>query len=385
MPSSQWHSDANVSSWLERLGISNSASSTTPWVLCNSDGSLEDVLTNTLSNCTVIALDCEGDKLGRKGGTLSLISLRPLAPKSSTGTTSLIDVLAFPKESSILKRLFSIIESESIQKIVFDGRMDYCAFFYEYGVQMRNVLDMQLADIQSRAARGQSAKTQNQRLFGYLPPNEVSQNRTMYSNVHRLGALSSCLMDHDIDVSPKDIVDHQAWLVRPIEEKHLGYAAHDVELIESVYTVFKRRGFINRSLSEQSQRYITLWSDIQPSDNDVDVFRSHPLLPLDILVQGSPQDTTCGGCRRKLSQGCFPHFQWELFCYVCLAVQAKNRSDSVDSRGTGGRRTPGAKKNRKRKNRRGVQYNDSENEEYDGSSYPSIDLFVDDYLDAGWF
>lgn len=205
MSSSQWHGDANVSSLLERLGISNSVSRTTPWVLCNSDTSLEDVLTSTLSNCTVIALDCEGDKLGRKGGTLSLISLRPLAPKASTGTTSLIDVLAFPKESTILKRLFSLIESESIQKIVFDGRMDYCAFFYEYGVQMRNVLDMQLADVLSRAARGQSTKTQNRRLFGYLSPNEVSQNRTMYSNVHRLGALSSCLKDHDIDASPKDI------------------------------------------------------------------------------------------------------------------------------------------------------------------------------------
>ncbi|KAJ4485352.1 hypothetical protein J3R30DRAFT_1345120 [Lentinula aciculospora] len=147
----------SISSRLELLRLltdSEICSPTRRWSLCDTEESLEDALSTTLSGCKLLALDCEGDNLGRPGGTLSIICIRELLPSSSSSsssssdssTTLLIDVLAFTRDSESPKRFFSaIVESGSVQKIVFDGRMDFCAFFYEYGVRMQNAIDIQLA------------------------------------------------------------------------------------------------------------------------------------------------------------------------------------------------------------------------------------------------
>ncbi|KAE9384412.1 hypothetical protein BT96DRAFT_842256 [Gymnopus androsaceus JB14] len=265
-------------------------------MLCNSEHLLDEALNGLLSSCRIVALDCEGHDLGRSGGTLSLICVRSISPASLN--TIVIDVLAFSRGSSSLKRLFALIESESIQKIVFDGRMDFCAFFYEYGVYMKNVLDMQLAYVERRIAR-----------FSHRSPNEV----------HMLAGMASCLRENGITASPKESINHRAWLVRPMGKKHLSYAAHDVELIEAIYNVFHQRGHIRTSLLEQSQRYITLWSDFQPTTGDV--YRSNAFLPLEVLVknQALPQDRMCRGCKRKLSVMSFPSRQAKM-CFVCHAL-----------------------------------------------------------------
>ncbi|KAJ3811771.1 hypothetical protein F5876DRAFT_75496 [Lentinula aff. lateritia] len=281
------------------------------WSLCDTEELLDEALATTLSSCQVLALDCEGDHLGQRGG-LSPLSL-----------------------SESLKRFFALIECESVQKIVYDGRMDFCAFFYECGVRMRNVIDLQLADILSRSARGQSVQTQNRKLHRYLDPSQVIRECSMYEKVHMLGGMASCLKDHVLNATPKGSIDHQAWLRRPIQGKHLSYAAYDIELIELIHNAFQQRGYIKLSLSEQSERYITIWSDIQPQASDNNLYRSHPLLPLEILVQGSPQDKECNGCKRKLSRGSFPPLG-SRYCFVCHAVQA-NMSKKRRGRWNGGR------------------------------------------------
>ncbi|KAJ3853914.1 hypothetical protein EV368DRAFT_81116 [Lentinula lateritia] len=306
-----------------------------PWSLCDTEELLDEALATTLSSCQVLALDCEGDHLGQRGGTLSVISVRALLPPSSSPTTLLIDVVTLTRSSESLKRFFALIECESVQKIVYDGRMDFCAFFYECGVRMRNVIDLQLADILSRSARGQSVQTQNRKLHGYLDPSQVIRECSMYEKVHMLGGMASCLKDHVLNATPKGSIDHQAWLRRPIQGKHLSYAAYDIELIELIHNAFQQRGYIKLSLSEQSERYITIWSDIQPQASDNNLYRSHPLLPLEILVQGSPQDKECNGCKRKLSRGSFPPLG-SRYCFVCHAVQA-NMSKKRRGRWNGGR------------------------------------------------
>ncbi|KAE9390104.1 hypothetical protein BT96DRAFT_355251 [Gymnopus androsaceus JB14] len=287
-----------------RSDASSATSTQTSWSLCNSEETLDEALNGLLSSCRIVALDCEGDDLGRSEGTLSLICMRTISP--ATSNTVVIDVLAFSRGSSSLKRFFALIESESIQKIVFDGRMDFCAFFYEYGVHMKNVLDMQLADVEHRISPEQ---TMNPRQFSYRSPGEV----------HMLTGMASCLRENGITASPKESIDHHAWLVRPMQKKHLSYAAHDVELIEAIYNAFQRRGYIKPSLPEQSQRYITLWSDFQPATGDF--YRSNAFLPLEVFVQGSPQDRMCGGCKRKLSIMSFSSRQAKM-CFVCNAVRA---------------------------------------------------------------
>jgi hypothetical protein len=142
---------------------------------------------------TALVLDCEGDNLGTSGGRLSLIILRGVSPDSQT---YIIDVPQLTLTS--LKPILDLLRSPNIQKIVFDGRMDFSALYHELGVELQNVLDLQLVDIMSRYARGEGWETQRKRLQSWLKTDELKTCPQLYFQVHRLSGLDGCIAEHAV-------------------------------------------------------------------------------------------------------------------------------------------------------------------------------------------
>lgn len=143
----------------------------------------------TLRSASDIIVDCEGETLGKIGGSLSIISLG----STSTMDIFLIDVLRLHNS---LSPVFDLLQSTEMVKIVFDGRMDFSALYHEFGVHLRNVIDLQLVDIRSRRSRGETNVGRVSRLGSYLNARHIASMPDLYASGVKLNALSLCIKEH---------------------------------------------------------------------------------------------------------------------------------------------------------------------------------------------
>ncbi|KAJ7636488.1 ribonuclease H-like domain-containing protein [Roridomyces roridus] len=307
------------------------------YTLCNTPEKLTTALT-TLQDAQILFLDCEGERLGVRGGKLSLISIG-VPTHHQQLRVYLIDALALG--GSGLRPIWSLLSSPDVRKVVFDGRMDQSAFYYSYNrVTMDNVVDLQLADVKSRwAFRGEKAKQRRARLVPYLDYGEVNGNKLLYQDMHKLAGLQQVvrehgvvLQDHQNRMKMKAHFDHKNWMKRPLGKKSLRYAANDITLIHAVCLDFTTKGYIGEDLPAQSLRYTRMWiAGNQPRVNDE--YKMHALLPLDILFAAEgEQRKRCKGCERELSKGCFSNKAWgggesRRRCLVCRAIGMRVESD----------------------------------------------------------
>ncbi|EIM86578.1 uncharacterized protein STEHIDRAFT_111056 [Stereum hirsutum FP-91666 SS1] len=301
-------------------------------MLCDSVTSIA-VAVSALSSSPTIILDCEGLNLGARGGTLSIIILRTTTT-TSPARTFLLDVLQLSQ--SQLQPVYALLSSPFITKLVFDGRMDYSALYHECGIELRNVLDLQLADVVSRGLRGEGEGRRMERLGSFLGRWEVEGKKERYGGVHKLNGMKDCLWEHEIYELEKDgSVRHDLWLCRPLPRYYAGYAATDAEMIHALYDIFIEGSFITSNLPAQSMRYITIWKDRQPGASDSHL--RHPLLPLEILEapdDGASESSmrACDTCSRLLSEKAFvrePGVPRRVAvssqkCKVCLAIAVRN-------------------------------------------------------------
>ena len=161
-------------------------------IICDTASQCQTAAT-ALETCPALVFDCEGHNLGTSGGRLSIILLRGATADSQT---YIIDAIRSPPTS--LRPILDLLCSPNIRKIVFDGRMDYSALYHELGVELENVIDLQLVDIMSRFARGEGRKTQWKRLKSSLKTDELRTRPQLYAQVHRLNGLNGCIAEHDV-------------------------------------------------------------------------------------------------------------------------------------------------------------------------------------------
>ncbi|KAJ7588341.1 ribonuclease H-like domain-containing protein [Mycena floridula] len=300
---------------------------TSDYTLCNNDAAAQSVHA-TMTDWKIIAVDCEGKKLGTKNGQLSLITVCTIpSPGVESGSTFIFDVLGLSKVA--LRPLFDILESESVVKVMFDGRKDFSALYHEQSVTLRNVLDMQIADVTSRKVKGESTQDQLSRLWPYLSRGEVQGHPKSYAFVHMLSGLNKCLEHHGILVGDSmKVSSHDEWLKRPLPTGHLSYAANDATMIALLHQHFVQAQLINPQLGEQSSRYITRYRGAQPSANDP--YIGHPLLPLEILDVESGSRRRCKECHRDLCRASFSLNAWKNSdkrqCFVCRAISTKRQT-----------------------------------------------------------
>ncbi|KAK7448067.1 hypothetical protein VKT23_013823 [Stygiomarasmius scandens] len=282
-----------------------------------------------LAASEMLIVDCEGLNLGVRAGALSLLCIRSV---SDTPRSYLFDVVLLERAKVSLQPVFELLSSQKIRKVFYDGRMDFCALYFGYRVTINNVIDLQIADVDSRALRGQGHEEQMQRLLRCLPYRQVHNpgNAGKYADVHLLQGLGACLVEHKVSGPGKDKVDHDTWMQRPLTDQQRVYAAKDLYLIFILLEYFQEAQYLSEDLPMWSQRYISIWSDAQPDDENV--YRSHPLLPLEILrfdptKVNVSSNRFCDGCQRSLSVRSFPlnhahgtRSSGGRFCFVCMAV-----------------------------------------------------------------
>jgi exonuclease 3'-5' domain-containing protein 1 len=189
--------------------------------LCDNAEKLQ-IAIDALSTASMVYLDCEGNELGQSEGSLSIISLGVIEPRQGEWCLSifLIDVLAFHgREIEFLYPILFILQSNAIVKVVFDGRMDASEFLHGYGILLRRVLDLQIADIISREIKGETQTMQLNRLKGSLPRRELVKNEGLFKSVHKLNGLVSALMDHGIMSGSK--ISESGLLIRQFYNRAL--------------------------------------------------------------------------------------------------------------------------------------------------------------------
>ncbi|KAJ7613332.1 ribonuclease H-like domain-containing protein [Mycena rosella] len=317
----------------------------TNFIFCDKAEHLPAVIVG-LKGSPTLFLDCEGSRLGIKTRRLSLISLGIPAPTPQKQCVYLIDTLALGTPE--LRPIFDLLESSDIQKVVFDGQMDQSALFHEHNVTIQSVVDLQLADIKSRRLRGEREGSPEQigRLWPYLPRNKVASKASLYEKVHKLAGLGQALEEHEVELNEQQMErkslfsDQQRWIEHPLSRLHLQYAANDINLISRLWGHFVDAGYIDGQLPEQSLRYIRMWNNAQPDDDDV--YKRHALLPLAILDAVTSRTKECTVCQRLLPESSFSKTAWDKpkdrKCLVCRAivirVQRENQiQDAIEREG----------------------------------------------------
>jgi 3'-5' exonuclease len=97
-----------------------------------------------------ILLDCEGRDLGARNGKLGLIQI------GVGRTTYLVDVIAFPEATTMLKKF---LENPKLLKYVWDGRSDYSELRHGHGVTLKGLVDLQLVYIYATHPSANSSQT----------------------------------------------------------------------------------------------------------------------------------------------------------------------------------------------------------------------------------
>ncbi|KAJ7758337.1 hypothetical protein B0H16DRAFT_1720942 [Mycena metata] len=262
----------------------------TNFVVCKTESDVSS-LTESLQGSSTLILDCEGSTLGVKSGHLSLIGLGSVGWDEEH--TYIIDVRAIGKEG--LKSIFDLLESS------------------EYGATLRNVVDLQLANIKSRRLRGESGtEEQLSRLSPYLNEVDVSGDRLA------LQIRKTALVWSDSQQTGENFL----------------HAANNIRIVACLWTHFEQAGYIDEIFPEQSLRYVGMWVSDQPKLGDG--YRLHPLLPLTVL-DGPGDHTTrqCIGCKGEFGPDCFSKAAWsgpeKRRCFVCRAIGIRlNRERQIE-------------------------------------------------------
>jgi len=167
------------------------------YIFCDNEKAVTDAV-RSLSQASCVFLDCEGRDLGSQDGALSIVSLGSL----HTDIIYLIDVISLSPNLNQL--VFNLLENKNLRKVVWDGRMDFSELLFGHSTAIdANVLDLQLVDIASRSARGETEHKRRQRLCGGFPWREV--RKLQLEGMHALSSLDRALREHGVtNVAQKD-------------------------------------------------------------------------------------------------------------------------------------------------------------------------------------
>ncbi len=136
-------------------------------------------------------IDCEGQNLGCLKGQLSLISV---------GSPRLKEIFVFDVVSlgpQTLRPLFNILAGTNVLKIIWSGRMDFSELFFGHGVEMRNVLDLQIVDVSTRGSRYPEPFRRVARLStGCIGPSKIK--KLEHKDIYDLCSIDDAIREHAV-------------------------------------------------------------------------------------------------------------------------------------------------------------------------------------------
>lgn len=171
--------------------------------------------------CREITFDTKGVNLSRTG-RMTVISISLCTPCS---VTCLLDLVSIgPSIFSGKSSLKELLESNTIQKMSYDCRIDSNAVFHQYGVKLRNVLDLQVYQLGIKIENGK-----------YLQQRQPGTDYLRGLKYTSGGYLTREDRRDTWALSPPHRQDPDVWGKRPLRHDVWQYAANDVHCISRIY------------------------------------------------------------------------------------------------------------------------------------------------------
>ena len=228
-------------------------------IIVDSEAKLLNTL-NKLSRYTRLAVDTEGDNLGRKG-QLTVFTLQGIDDVAEKDTPIfVVDVLTLGGERVFSKTLPSLkfmLEDSAITKITFDCRTDSDALMHQHGLSLAGTLDLQIFDQAVRIQQGE------------LPPQRTNYFKN--GGIPYLSSMKKILSRYSLSKETSELKSncpHQShlhiWKERPLASSCIDYAANDVKIINQLWRQMSN-SHVSSILMERtlihSKRYESMFRD----------------------------------------------------------------------------------------------------------------------------
>lgn len=292
---------------------------------------LNDAISELKQNNSLLAVDCEGVSLSRKG-ELTILSI------ATREKAYIFDVFKIGK-AIFSSGLREILEDNSQEKLMFDCRQDSDALWHQFNVKLTGVFDLQLLEIMYRRENSGSASKPSSTKY--------KRRKQKTDEVENINGYRRCL---ELYVEDKNFIkvkdegntrfsrDGNIWKKRPLPETLIQYCFVDTMGMFRLYDKMKDilSGGERSRLRVASEKYVDFYRS--RNERSYDDYETNAFLPLDIIPEkgtlGFPRaDTTCTRCTRKFPREEFSANQLgkgEQKCRVCKEV--KRRDDVQTNR-----------------------------------------------------
>jgi exonuclease 3'-5' domain-containing protein 1 len=208
--------------------------------LLNTTEAVASVVSRLLEDEAQVAVDCEGRDLCRNG-TLDLLQL------SNGSSTWLVDVATLGDAAFEAGRLRELLESETVLKVVFDGRADADALYHLYQTRLCNAYDLQVAScrrqdhIQGRRDRFLHGLGRAMGVYLQRDPKRARRLTLVKEAGLKLFA-------------PEKGGRYEVWAERPLAEALVTYATADVDLLLEMKTAWERHSPVEENTAMTALR-----------------------------------------------------------------------------------------------------------------------------------
>ncbi|KAJ7374082.1 hypothetical protein OS493_009413 [Desmophyllum pertusum] len=289
--------------------------------LVDDEPSLKDAvseLKQKIERNTLLAVDCEGVSLSRKGA-LTILTV------ATEEKVYLFDVLKLG-QAVFSAGLGEILEKKSPEKLMFDCRQDSDGLWHQFNVKLTGVLDLQLLEIIYRRENSENPAATAQVSKYKRRSQRTNEVESIYGYRH---CIELYVQDEEI-IKIKDTgkmlfsFNKEVWKKRPLSDALIQYCIVDTMGMFRLYDKMKdvNGGELAR-LRVASERYVDLYRG--RTTRRFDKYETNAYLPLDIIPdKGSlgfaPANTACTRCHRRFPQEEFSKTQLrngEQKCRVC--------------------------------------------------------------------
>ena len=291
--------------------------------LVNDEASLKDAISELKGKTdrnTVLAVDCEGVSLSRKGA-LTIITV------ATEEKVYIFDVFKLG-QAVFSSGLSEILEDKSREKLMFDCREDSDALWHQFNVKLTGVLDLQLLEIIYRRENTASSVSQS--------PRRYKRRSQRTDEVESIYGFRHCL---ELYVQDKDLIkvkikgkmlfvnDMEVWKKRPLSDELIQYCIVDTMAMFRLYDKMKNvNGGERERLRVASERYADMYRRL--TRRSYKKYEKNAYLPLDIIpdkgtLDFAPANTACTRCHRLFPQEEFSVTQLrngEQKCRVCKCI-----------------------------------------------------------------
>jgi len=280
---------------------------------------------------TLLAVDCEGASLSRKGALTIIIV-------ATEEEVYIFDVLKLG-QVVFSSGLGEILADKSREKLTFDCRQDSDALWHQFEVKLSGVLDLQLLEVIYRRENRTADSTVDAPRCCTTNKRGGRRNRRSQrtDEVEKIYGFGRCielyLQDEKlvkINDKGKELLkeDVEVWTKRPLTDDLIQYCIVDTVAMFRLYSEMKDvNGGEQARLRVVSEKYVDLYRG--KTQRSFDNYELNAYLPLDIIPDKGTLDfpaanTECTRCHRRFPREEFSATQLrkrEQKCRVCKEIK----------------------------------------------------------------